>query len=308
MYRGRSKVLVSLLAVLSLISIAAIVDVSDDSSATTDLSSIDLNVTYNGKIVTFNAGDSTAFQFYVKNLNANERILYISASVDSTFIKVSSNAEPISLDGGKGGFIEVKVSAEKYAHQDRYNLVMSFELYDPEDTTNTPQTGTYDFQLQVNSNLSSDKYNKFLGFIPNTLDGMMGETWFAALVSFFGLLAIGYAVMIVAVPLCSLIVMKKDDPERKNLKKLLYRLCHVIVWLWVIGQVARILGLDEGIIDFINRLFYLAYVIVGIIVAWKLWKLIIDTIVNMFPTNIFKAFWTATCCRSSWPRSLSALR
>ena len=74
--------------------------------------------------------------------------------------------------------------------------------------------------------------------------------------------------------------MKKDDPERKNLKKLLYRLCHVIVWLWVIGQVARILGLDESLIDFINRMFYLTYVIVGLIVAWKLWKLIIDTVIK----------------------------
>ena len=74
--------------------------------------------------------------------------------------------------------------------------------------------------------------------------------------------------------------MKKDDPERKKLKQLLYRLCHVIVWLWVIGQVFRILGLDESLIDLINRLFYLAYVVVGVIVAWKLWKLIVDSLIK----------------------------
>ena len=74
--------------------------------------------------------------------------------------------------------------------------------------------------------------------------------------------------------------MKKDDPQRKTLKKLLYRLCQVIVWLWVIGQVLRILGAGEEIIDIINRLFYLAYVIVGIIVGWQLYKLIVDSVIR----------------------------
>lgn len=74
--------------------------------------------------------------------------------------------------------------------------------------------------------------------------------------------------------------MKKDDPDRQTLKKLLYKLCQVIVWLWVIGQVFRILGLSESVIDLINRLFYLAYVVVGIIVGWKLYKLIVDSVIK----------------------------
>ncbi len=291
MYRGRGKLLTGVFAILAVFMLAAVSPIaSDESSAATDMSGTSLNVVYDDTSVNVSAGSEGTIHFSIySSYTDDRRTVFISASAESDFITVDTSDAPLPapangyikvIDGGQlTSHLKLTVHSDKYTHQGTYTVTLHFLIKDGAGTE-PDETGTYDFTLQVNSNLSSDKYNKFLGFIPNTLDGMFGEVWFAALVSFFGLLAIGYVVMIVAVPLCSLIVMKKDDPERKNLKKLLYRLCHVIVWLWVIGQVARILGLDESLIDFINRMFYLTYVIVGLIVAWKLWKLIIDTVIK----------------------------
>ncbi|MBO4502913.1 MAG: mechanosensitive ion channel family protein [Candidatus Methanomethylophilus sp.] len=279
MYTGRGKVLAGVLAIFAIFAFAALSPaVSDDSSAV--IGDTDLNVIYDdSQTLKMNANDTINFSFFVYNTLAEERVIYVTASTGSTSVIVNTSTAPMVITGHENKLISMQISADKYTHQGDYDIELTFKEYDGADPTVT-KTGTYTFNLHVDSALTSDKYNKFLGWFPNTLDDMFGEPWFTALVSFFGLLAIGYAVMFVAVPVCSLIVMRKDDPDRKKLKKLLYRLCNVIVWLWVIGQVARILGMDEELIDFINRLFYLAYVIVGIIVAWKLWKLIVDSVIK----------------------------
>ena len=279
MYRGRGKIITGILAIFAVFMLAAVSPaISDDSSASMD--STDLKVVYDDdQVITMSASSTKEFTFYVHNMLSENRVLYVSAETGTSSVTVNTSSAPMQILANEDKLITLEITADKYAHQDDYTITLTFKQFDGANPE-SPKVGTYEFKLHIESNLSSDKYNKFLGVFPNELDGMMGELWFTALVSFFGLLAIGLVVMVIAVPVCSLIVMKKDDPERKKLKQLLYRLCHVIVWLWVIGQVARIVGLDEEWIDLINRLFYLAYVIVGIIVGWKLYKLIIDTVVK----------------------------
>ena len=277
MYTGRSKVIFSLFAVLALVSVTATIATSDDSSAEA-VSGTQLSLVATDQTLNVIAGNSSSVTLFVYHTYDDFRVMTVKATTDAEFVKITTNFEPGTLPAKTEppAAITLTALAEKYAHQASYTITLTFTVQN----ATTTETGTATLALDVHSNLTSDKYNKFIGFIPNTLDGFLGEIWFTALVSFFCMLAIGYAVMFVAVPVCSRIVMKKDDPERATLKKLLYNLCQVIVWLWVIGQVARIIGLEEGWIDFINRLFYLAYVVVGLIVGWKLYKLIVDTVIR----------------------------
>ncbi len=290
MHTGRGKLLTGVLAVIAVFMLAAVAPAfSDDSSATAEsVTGTQLMVVYDGSVVDLQAGSTSPINFSLySNYGDDTRMVFVTAVSDNSLVTFDKSDAPLSVpandylvsnDTGSKN-LKLKLYADKYAHQGAYTVTLQFLVIDGSGI-NPDESGEYTFQIAVHSYLTSDKYNKFLGFIPNTLEGFMGEAWFAALVSVAGLLAIGYAVMFVAVPVCSCIVMKKDDPERKKLKTLLYRLCHVIVILWVIGQVFRILGVDESLIDFINRLFYLTYVIVGIIVAWKLWKLIVDTVIK----------------------------
>jgi small-conductance mechanosensitive channel len=285
MYRGKGKLFFSLFAICMLLTVAGAA-YSDDSEAATDMSGTSLNVIYDtNKSIELNASSSTTLSFFVYNGYTENVVAYVAATSNNDSTKVNTSTAPIELVKGENTSIKMTVTADRYAHQGNYSVTLSFKIYKGSDPAFLEQ-GTYDFPLHVMSNLSSDKYNKFLGFFDNTYTGVMGNIWFTAAVSFLGLLAIGYAVMFVAVPVCSRIVMKKDDPQRKTLKKLLYRLCQVIVWLWVIGQVFRILGADEELIDLINRLFYLAYVVVGIIVGWQLYKLIVDTLISKAASRV----------------------
>ncbi len=278
MYRGRGKLITGILAIFAVFMLAAVSPAISDDSSAEPITGTSLNVIATDQILSVAAGDSNSFSLVIKHSYTGYVVLKVSATCTSDDVSITTNYHPgtLPLSTEKPATIDITAVANKYAHQGDYKINLTFDV---EDET-IKESGTLEMNLHVTSSLTSDKYNKFLGYFPNELDGIMGELWFTALVSFFGLLAIGLVVMVIAVPVCSLIVMKKDDPERKKLKQLLYRLCHVIVWLWVIGQVARIVGLDEEWIDLINRLFYLAYVIVGIIVGWKLYKLIIDTVVK----------------------------
>ena len=279
MYRGRGRHFLGIFAVLMLVAVTfTVVGYSDDSSAEA-IDGTQLSVVATNQTLEVRASEENSVKIFVYHTYNEYRVLSIGATCNSEYISISTNFSPGALPDKDDPPAEIILTAHasKYAHQGDYVITLTYEVQYMNEPT---ETGTSTLSLHVLSSLTSDKYNKFLGVFDNTLDGPLGEAWFAAVVSVFGLLAIGYAVMFVAVPICSRIVMRKDDPQRPMLKKLLYRLCQVIVWLWMIGQVFRILGLGEEWIDLINRLFYLAYVIVGIIVGWQLYKLIVDTAIK----------------------------
>ena len=191
--------------------------------------------------------------------------------------RIDSSDQFVSIDPGSDSFkqIIVTIAANEYAHQGDYALTVSLTVININD-----DSGSFTQDIKITSNLTSDKYNKFLGLFPNEFDGILGNVWFTAIVSFLALLAIGYAIVIVVVPVCARLITKKDDPERNAIKKTLYQLCHAIIIIWAFGEVLRILGTDESLIDIANRVFSVTYAIVGVIVGWHLYKVIVDIILR----------------------------
>ncbi len=263
-------------------------DDSDDSSAgkieLINDGNVNIHYIYDGGDISLAANSSTSFVFYLYNVStASDVLVTVSATTDNDKVSITTDPSSPTISADDICTITVILDADRYAHQGSdYTITVTVSAYLLDSSTaETASTGSFDINLSVSSDLSSgNKYNKFLGYFDNDLDGFMGEPWFTALVSFFGFLAIGYAVMFIAVPLCVRIVMKKDDPDRDYMKKTLYELCHVIILLWAIGQVLRIVGTAEEYIDIINRIFYLCYLIVGCIVGWRLYKLIIDVFIT----------------------------
>ena len=300
MLTKRTSYFAVLLSMLVMLSVAVIPMASDDSEAKA-LDTTGLDYVYMGSSVDLSAGSSVTINFDLKNTNADAKYISISGKVVSaessskdSDITVSSimflKSDGTTISGSNwliesGGTVKVLMTleADKYAHTSDDSLDISVKVtdssYDPTDPS-TYETGTFKIGVAVSATLASEDYNKFFGVYPNTLDGFLGSVWFTAIISFLGLLAVGYAVMFVAVPICSRILMKKDDPNRATLKKLLYRLCQFIIWLWVIRQILRIFGSNEELIDFVNRLFYFAYIVVGAFVGWQIYKLLISTLID----------------------------
>ena len=300
MLTKRTTYFAALLSMFVMLSVIAVPMISDDSDAKT-LDPTGLDYVYMGGDVSLSAGSSMTINFDLVNngtsskyVSVSAKVLTVESSSKDSDISVSSikflKSDGTTISGSNwliesGGTVKVimTVEADKYAHTSDDNLNVSIRVtdssYDPEDPS-TYQTGSFNIGMTVSATLASEDYNKFFGMFPNTFDGVLGSVWVTAIVSFLGLLAIGYAVMFIAVPICSRLVMKKDDPNRATLKKLLYRLCQFIIWLWVIRQILRIFGTNEELIDFVNRLFYFAYIVVGAIVAWQIYKLLISTLIE----------------------------
>lgn len=289
MSKSRTGMLIAAAAALFILAAAAVpLQDADESSATiTPLISdgnFDISCIYNDNTVSVSANSSTTFSFVIYNNDTSNSIIVSVRDVESSNSRVSaavsSSSEYVTIAANSGEKMEIEVTANQYAHQGSdYTITIYFSADCP--STSSTSTGEFSVNLSVSSDLSSgNKYNKFLGVFENNLSGIMGEVWFTALVSLVGFLAIGYAVMLIAVPICVRIVMKKDDPDRDYMKKTLYDLCHVIIILWAIGQVLRIAGTDEEYIDIVNRVFYVCYLIVGAIVGWRLYKLVVDVIIT----------------------------
>lgn len=287
MLTKRTSYYTVLLSAFVLFSVAMVPMLSDNSDAKEITPGI--SYVYDGGSVKISAGSSSTVSFYIANTDTSSKYVHIMATPGNSDVTVSSikfgttGTSWTSLNGNTNVLVTLTLAADGYAHQGDSDLKITIrstdETYDPTNP-DTYEEGSFNVTLNVTSNLTSEKYNKFFGIFPNNFDGVLGNIWVTAVVSFFGLLAFGYVVMFIAVPLCSRIVMKKDDPDRPALKKLLYRLAQFIIWLWVIGQILRIFGSNEELIDLVNKIFYFSYIIVGAFVAWQLYKLIINSVIN----------------------------
>lgn len=278
---GRTKILLAAVAALAMLIIASVPFGADDSSAESHgIDGTSLTYVCQDDPPSVSAGKSVEMVFYLQSGYSTDVPLELSASCNNSRISAKVGSDPMIImeEGSKWIRIPVTVDSNEYAHEGEYKITVSVRV------TVSPNaeddTGSFDLDLSVTSNLTSNNYNKFLGYIPNHFDGILGNVWFTAIASFFALLAIGYAVVVVVVPICTRIITRKDDPERPAVKKTLYNLCHAIILIWAIGQVLRILGTEESLIDIVNRIFMIVYAIVGVIVAWHLYKIIIDIVLR----------------------------
>lgn len=280
MKSSRTKFFLAAVAVLAMLTVAAVPLESDDSSAT--MANIDgtrISCAYPNETVTVSAGNEAKTAFFLYNNYGTTAIVEISVKCNDSKVtaRIDSSDQLVSIDPGSDSFkqIIVTIAANEYAHQGDYALTVSLTVININD-----DSGSFTQDIKITSNLTSDKYNKFLGLFPNEFDGILGNVWFTAIVSFLALLAIGYAIVIVVVPVCARLITKKDDPERNAIKKTLYQLCHAIIIIWAFGEVLRILGTDESLIDIANRVFSITYAIVGVIIGWHLYKVIVDIILR----------------------------
>ena len=279
MKSSRTKFFLAAVAVLAMLTVAAVPLESDDSSAvTTDIPGTQIKYYYDAtESLTVSAGGTTTLTFFLYSEYSEDVKIRASVFCNESKITAKSDTNYISLAHGGEAQIDITVSAGEYAHQGTYALEVTI-------TANSVNIdgdeGSFPINIKVTSNLTSDKYNKFLGLFPNEFDGILGNVWFTAIVSFLALLAIGYAIVIVVVPVCARLITKKDDPERNAIKKTLYQLCHAIIIIWAFGEVLRILGTDESLIDIANRVFSITYAIVGVIIGWHLYKVIVDIILR----------------------------
>ncbi len=281
MKSSRTGLLLPVVALLAVLTMVTVPFAADDSSAAGTESISGTNISYLTKPledVSVSAGGETTVYLVLYNGYPEDVYIGITAVCDDENITASVKTDDLpSIGSGENLKIPLTIAAGEYTHQQGYAVYVTVTAMS---STVDNEEGEITIDLNVTSNLTSDKYNKFIGYFPNEFDGILGSVWFTAAVSLLALLAIGYTIMLIAVPLCVRIITKKDDPERKAISRTLYSLCQAIILIWAAGQILRIVGTGEAVIDLVNRIFYLTYAVVGIIVAWHLYKIAVDMIIR----------------------------
>ena len=253
---------------------------------------------YNDKI-TVRAADSTTFTFIFLNdepfvADSNENVLlvkvtaavyddekeyeYVSAkavasSDSSTGVLVRDNTA--MLPGGSRVIFDITLNADKFARQGDYTVSYTVTVWDMDNSLASEDT--FSHPLHVGSSLStSDTYNKFLGIFPNELESPLDNILVTVVVTVIAWFLIGIAVMFVAVPVVTILMTRKDDPDRPVLRKSLIRWCMVIIAVFTAVNTLCVLGVDEHVIDSVKIWAHLIYLLVGLFITWRIYKTFLD--------------------------------
>ena len=292
MYGERKQSVIILVSMLLLASMAAVLCVAaDDSDATAEPNYV------TGDSIDLQANGSKTYRVDITNDDPSE-VLYVSMTasvttvsgdkVDTIDTKVTAYlfdpdtmshldmGVPVVVGGDKIAIFSITISADKFAAHGNYVLKLTWTAKDYTGVT-VKDSGSKDVDITLNSSLStSDNYNKFLGFIDNNFDGFLGSVWFTVAVSIVAWIVIGLVIMSIAVPVVVFLMTRKDDPDRPILRRSLVRQCLIIIVVFTAVNILCIFGIDEKLTDTVKSLAHLVYLIVGLGIAWRIYKTFLD--------------------------------
>ncbi|MDD2627055.1 MAG: mechanosensitive ion channel domain-containing protein [Methanomethylophilus sp.] len=279
------KNLVALTAVLTVLILAGGTLYSDLSAAddetvdTTDDSTVIQCVVLNEGF-SLAAGSSSHLSILLTNTSSTARFILVTISNPvgtATPASAEDDQSTLTLDSEEYSVMTVTITNDKYAKAGDYAITINILSSDTHgDDTVSEST---DVPMTVTSNLSSGaEYNKIMGTWANPLPSPFDGPVAASLITAALWLLIGYIIVLIAVPLTVAIVMRKNDSDRPQIKRALYKMCWAIIILNAIGKGIRVLGVSEEIIDTINIMFYILYIIVGAMVAWRLYLIVVNTV------------------------------
>ena len=295
MFKGKAQfAAIALIALLSALAVPVFFSEQSDAATTTV---VDFN---DG--IKVNADDTATFYIRIANNNpyldddkSNDIYVGVTSEVlDSngkTYKYVSVSCSAISesdvksfgsmayLEGNKTATFVMTADADRFASQGDYSLKYTYKVYDCDGAL--IEEGEKTHELHVGSNLStSDTYNKFLGAFPNEFDGTLGSVWFTLVVTIVAWFLIGILVMFVAVPIITFLMTKKDDPDRPILRKSLIRWCLIVILVFTAVNSLYVIGVDEHLIDSVKTWAHLIYLIVGLFIAWRIYKTFLERITD----------------------------
>ena len=293
----------SLIAVAVILAVSLIIPLSFASSDS--ISESDVSLTIGGMdvdpkvsevdISLANGGDRT-LTIYVVNKSADRISVYTDSvkSADGEIRVFQTTTDPVVIDPYRSGSskdiapLNVKITADLYADSSPRALNLVFHVQDLD--TNEFITLSIRLNVDVNSSFDQgDAFNKFFGIIPNTLDGSLGQPWFAALVTLVTLVFLAWVVCKTLIPM--LIGMSYQDKGSKELKKMIRTVTAMftlIVALLTVTLCIFILGSDSTTTHYFMMVSSVIYVIAGAMLSWTLYKIVVLRLIGRIEKNVDK--------------------
>lgn len=237
------------------------------------------------KLTIANAGQST-FRIYIYNSSDSYLVMDVSGSSPSAYVKLSfSQSSDILLpdrmtDTGHIATVDVTVSVGEYDQSPVETATVVLDFRDMSD-----QSSRFEIPIKVTIDVrsayySADGNNKFLGLIPNDLDGALGSEWFTATVTIVAWVLIAYIVCLLVIPVFAKAFSRNSDEERRRMKRTLTSLVLVLIAILSINQCLTILGAGPEIRDGFNTLSNVLYIVIFSLMAWTVFVFVITALVR----------------------------
>ncbi len=227
-------------------------------------------------------GGSQSFKIFVYNESQQYLRMTASGSSSSEHVDVITAVSGDYLlpagasDTGHILSVDVTVKVDRYddSPNEAGEVVLTFVDMAGEDVFDI----TVPIEIAVDSYYySADGNNKFLGVIPNTMDGVLGSEWFTAIITLVVWVLISYIVCRVVIPVFARIFTHNSSQEegrkvRKNLTSLIVALIVVLS----LNQSLTILGAGPELRDGFGVLSSALYIIIGAMMAWTIYVFVIS--------------------------------
>jgi small-conductance mechanosensitive channel len=197
-------------------------------------------------------------------------------------MSITSDSVTYKEIGSEPVYFILTVSADKYTSTGNYAISFDINGYNPYGGVHFSNT------LTVSANVESalaleGMYNQFFGIYPNTLPAPFDNPIVTAVVTIliWILLAVlvGYAIL---TPISAAVERRFPDSKFRDVQRSIFRMIFAIMVFTGIGECLQIIGANSEWIQAFNTISMAVYVVFGAIIAWDIWKCVINVLIRIF--------------------------
>ena len=232
----------------------------------------------------------------------DSRVVYITASNNYTdalvveFINVTFNhagmycsggdSEPVMIASGETHIFSITITAERYAASiDTMTAVFNFSFFDPSDESDVHHV-TVEKSMSIRSRMASEnEYNRIMGIWNNPFPSPFDTAVYAAAVTFAVWFVIALFVSSILVPLIVPFFIKDDKKEHRDIKKRVWMPLFVLIMLFGLTECMNVIGAGEYIITLANGVAGIAYVLLGALIAWRVYVTVCEAFIRHASEN-----------------------
>lgn len=229
-------------------------------------------------VISMPNNSSRTLNMYMYNGSADVVVVVLNSAKLSEVATITPGYGSTSVDPAENCSVELKIKTMEYAKTGDYRIPMTIGFRSLDGTGGFDMTITFDIKVSSSYNTEA-LYNKFFGIVPNTLEGALGEPWFASLATMVALLLLNILVCYMVIPLCtSRIKTGISKLEKIQLKQSITKIMSVLMFVYSLGLCAQIIGASPSVCHFIEAVSTFVYVCVGALLVWRIYVFVIHVL------------------------------
>lgn len=231
--------------------------------------------------MTLKAGETRMIYIHVYNPTADIFCVEFIGphTISDGVLNISiENDAPVELGPHEHVMFAVTVSADRYTGSVAFSIMFEFVVYDPGNAA-TRQTFDLPKNIQISSRLASEnQFNKIMGIWDNPLPEPFDTELYAAAITILMWFAIAFLIASVLFPRILPLIVKNTKERKKIAERKMGRLIFTIILLYGITICVAVIGAGEFIIDAVNIIAQIFYILLGAMIVWRIFVAVLDTL------------------------------